>query len=390
MGPLISEEEISRERDQLRLILSNLREGLIALDSEENIIEMNDGAFRLLGPAALRPARGLLGASLIEVIRNASLQRFVRKTLESGQAGVEETISIDLGHDERYLQIYASPLANANLAAAGMAGVGRPGLLLVLYDVTRVHHLENVRRDFVANVSHELKTPITSIKGFVETLLDGAVDNPEDARRFLGIISRQADRLNSIFEDLLSLSRIEQERERGGIRLEERSVADIVEEAVQSCQFFAEERKIRLVREVPEGMRAVMHPTLLEQALVNLIDNAIKFSDPGAVVRVLAIAREEEIELRVEDNGKGIERSHLPRIFERFYRVNKARSRREGGTGLGLAIVKHIAQAHRGRATVESEPGQGSVFKIHLPRLALQGDGTESPGVGADSNGVYR
>jgi two-component system phosphate regulon sensor histidine kinase PhoR len=243
------------------------------------------------------------------------------------------------------------------------------GVLVVLHDVTRLHQLENVRRDFVANVSHELKTPITSIKGFVETLMDGAVENPEDARRFLSIISRQADRLNAIFEDLLSLSRIEQENERGGIGLEERSVGDVIDEALQSCLFHAQERQIELEKEYPENLKALINPNLLEQAIVNLVDNAIKFSESGQRVKVRAHVLDKSLEIQVIDSGKGIDRIHLPRIFERFYRVDKARTRREGGTGLGLAIVKHIAQAHGGFATVKSELGSGSVFSIHIPQL---------------------
>lgn len=360
-----SPEELRRDRDQLQLILSNLREGVIAVDADECLLEMNDAAFALLGTAALRPSRGLRGASVVEVIRSASLQRLISRALQSEEAGHDETVVVDLGEDERYLQVHASPLH--------MTSGSFPGVLVVLYDVTRLHHLENVRRDFVANVSHELKTPITSIKGFVETLLDGAVDNPEDARRFLGIISRQADRLNAIFEDLLSLSRIEQERDRGGIKLEEHTISDIIEAALQSCQFIAEERQILLEKKVPEGLKAAVHPTLLEQALVNLIDNAIKYSEPGSAVTVEATQGLGEVTLHVQDHGKGIERVHLPRIFERFYRVNKARSRREGGTGLGLAIVKHIAQAHHGRASVKSEPGVGSTFTIHLPRQVMNG-----------------
>jgi two-component system phosphate regulon sensor histidine kinase PhoR len=361
-----AESEREREVGQLRAILSNMREGVIALDLDERILEMNTGAFELLGPAASRLTSGtVVGVPIQEVIRSAALQRFVRRALQE-LSPIEETIVIDLevvqaGEKERLLQAYASPLSDVRGA--------RMGVLVVLHDVTRLHQLENVRRDFVANVSHELKTPITSIKGFVETLMDGAVENPEDARRFLSIISRQADRLNAIFEDLLSLSRIEQENERGGIGLEERSVGDVIDEALQSCLFHAQERQIELEKEYPENLKALINPNLLEQAIVNLVDNAIKFSESGQRVEVRAHVLDKSLEIQVIDSGKGIDRIHLPRIFERFYRVDKARTRREGGTGLGLAIVKHIAQAHGGFATVKSELGSGSVFSIHIPQL---------------------
>ena len=361
-----SESPLEREVGQLRAILSNMREGVIALDLDERILEMNTGAFELLGPAASRLTSGtVVGVPIEEVIRSAALQRFVRRALQE-LSPIEETIVIDLEvvqatEKERLLQAYASPLSDVRGA--------RMGVLVVLDDVTRLHQLENVRRDFVANVSHELKTPITSIKGFVETLMDGAVENPEDARRFLSIISRQADRLNAIFEDLLSLSRIEQENERGGIGLEERSVGDVIDEALQSCLFHAQEKQIELEKEYPEDLKALINPNLLEQAIVNLVDNAIKFSESGQRVKVRAQVLDKSLEIQVIDSGKGIDRIHLPRIFERFYRVDKARTRREGGTGLGLAIVKHIAQAHGGFATVKSELGSGSVFSIHIPQL---------------------
>jgi len=374
----------AREVDQLRAILGNMREGVIALDLDERILEMNAGAFNLLGPAASRHSGGaLVGAPIEQVIRNAALQRFVKRALRECSP-IEETIVIDLEvvqatDQERLLQAYASPLNDAEGSWVGM--------LVVLHDVTRLHQLENVRRDFVANVSHELKTPITSIKGFVETLMDGAVENPEDARRFLSIISRQADRLNAIFEDLLSLSRIEQENERGGIGLEERSVSDVVDEALQSCLFQAREKHISLEKDCPESLKAFINPNLLEQAIVNLVDNAIKFSESGQRVVVKACVIGDSLDVQVIDCGKGIDRVHLPRVFERFYRVDKARNRREGGTGLGLAIVKHIAQAHGGHASVKSELGGGSTFSIHLPQATVGSVDARRPRVGAWSQG---
>jgi two-component system phosphate regulon sensor histidine kinase PhoR len=239
---------------------------------------------------------------------------------------------------------------------------------VVLNEVTEIKKLENIRRDFVANVSHELRTPITSIKGFVETLIDGAIHQPEEAERFLQIVARQADRLNAIIEDLLSLSRLETDVERGEVELQQVDLQPVLEAAVQTCAPQADEKRMRLVLAWEGDLAARANPRLIEQALVNLIGNAIKYSPAGQEVRVSAAATGRTVQLQVSDQGAGIDKRHLPRLFERFYRVDKARSRELGGTGLGLAIVKHIALAHGGMVSVESEPGQGSTFVISLPR----------------------
>jgi two-component system phosphate regulon sensor histidine kinase PhoR len=241
------------------------------------------------------------------------------------------------------------------------------GALIVLDNITRLKVLENIRRDFVANVSHELKTPITSIKGFVETLRDGAVNDPEDRMRFLDIIARHSDRLNAIIDDLLSLSRIEQEAEREQIALEEGRIRDALDAAVLVCASKADEKGIRVDLACDQDLRAKINLPLLEQAIVNLIDNAIKYSGSGSNIRIEAAGTAAETVIRVRDWGCGIPQDHLQRIFERFYRVDKARSRKLGGTGLGLAIVKHIVHAHGGRILVESSPGKGSTFSICLP-----------------------
>jgi two-component system phosphate regulon sensor histidine kinase PhoR len=232
--------------------------------------------------------------------------------------------------------------------------------------------LENVRRDFVANVSHELKTPIASIKGFVETLLDGAADDPADRRRFLDIVARQADRLESIIEDLLSLSRIEQSEEAGNLPREPVPIAELLAAVTADCLPRAADRSIRLELSCPDSLVAEVNAPLLEQAVINLVDNAIKYSEPGRTVRLSAdeepaAAGGPAVRIMVEDEGCGIDGEHLPRLFERFYRVDEARSRKLGGTGLGLSIVKHIVQAHDGTVAVQSEPGKGSTFTIRLP-----------------------
>jgi two-component system phosphate regulon sensor histidine kinase PhoR len=201
----------------------------------------------------------------------------------------------------------------------------------------------------------------------VETLLGGAIDEADSAPRFLDIIARQADRLNAIIEDLLALSRIEQEEEKAGIQLTPVVISEVVQGALQSCQVTAQDKRVRLTVDCPAELQCRANAPLLEQALVNLIDNAIKYSSEGGVVQLAAYDVAEGLEITVRDFGCGIERQHLPRLFERFYRVDKARSRKQGGTGLGLAIVKHIIQAHGGQIQVDSAPGEGSTFTISLP-----------------------
>ena len=241
------------------------------------------------------------------------------------------------------------------------------GAVIVLNDVSRLRQLENMRRDFAANVSHELKTPIASIKGFVETLLDGAMHNPDDAERFLRIIARQADRLNAIIEDLLSLSRIEKEGEAADIVLQAAALQETLTAAIHNVEGKAAERGIAIQLSGEPNLEAKINAPLLEQAVTNLLDNAIKYSEAESRVELNVSARGGEILIEVCDRGCGIAEEHLSRLFERFYRVDRARSRKLGGTGLGLAIVKHIVLAHRGQVAVESTPEVGSIFTIHLP-----------------------
>jgi len=238
-----------------------------------------------------------------------------------------------------------------------------------------------VRRDFVANVSHELRTPITSIKGFVETLLDGALENRENAVRFLRIVLRQINRVNAIIGDLLTLSRIERGAEEQVIEFASQCVHDVLRAAAEMCQQKAADKQIAIELACPDDLRADVNASLVEQAVINLLDNAIKYSEPGGTVELSGAGAGAEVLITVQDHGCGIEAQHLPRLFERFYRVDKARSRDLGGTGLGLAIVKHIALAHRGSVREESVVGRGSVFVLRLPVAeAGRGRGTRDMG----------
>ena len=345
---------IISQRNELETVLASMLEGVIAIDNEERIININAAAAEFFDS---KPEE-CPGRNLQEVIRNSALQQFVRESISSQ---VPKEDDINLYHNgEKTLNLQSSPLLDANKEHIGT--------LVVFNDVTHLRRLENMRRDFVANVSHEIKTPLTAIKGFVETLHRGNVDNPEEARRFLGIIQKHADRLSSIVEDLLSLSRIEQEDEGKTIKLKEGYVKDVFQSVLQICRSKGEEKDISIRPVCDEQISAKFDKTLLEQAVVNLLDNAIKYSEPKSTIHLTAQKNDSEILISVEDQGIGIAKNHLPRLFERFYRVDKARSRNLGGTGLGLAIVKHIAQAHGGRITVESKLGDGSVFTIHLPQ----------------------
>lgn len=342
------------QRNEQEAILASMVEGVLAVDTQERLISLNRAAIRMLGVDLAAPE----GRSLEEVVRNSALQGFASRALAAPGPTEGEVTLRDNG--EVTLQLCGAPLRDA---------AGRQiGAVIVLNDVTRLRRLEGVRRDFVANVSHELKTPITSIKGFVETLLAGALREPADAERFLSIIAKQADRLNAIIEDLLLLSRLEEGNGKPSITLEDCKLREVLAAAVQVCCLQAEEKGIAVHLTCDEGLTARVNPPLLEQAIVNLVGNAIKFSEPGQPVEVKAEQTSAETLLTVADHGCGIERQHLPRLFERFYRVDKARSRKLGGTGLGLAIVKHIAQAHGGSVTVESAPGKGSTFTLRLPR----------------------
>ncbi len=346
---------IVQQNSEQDAVFSSMMEGVLAFDIEERLININNSAAKMLN---VFPERSL-GKTIHEVIRNVGLQRFVGDTLASGQP-MEGYITLLEDSRERFLQAHGSLLRGQSGEVIGA--------LVVLNDVTELRKLETIRRDFVANVSHELKTPITSIKGFVETLLDGAILDKDDTLRFLGIISRQADRLNSIIEDLLSLSRIEQGAEKEQIEFTETQISEVLASAVQGCQVDADVKKMGLIPDCPPLLKAEINPQLIEQAIVNLVNNAMKYSDDGKRVWIHASLKDDAfVTIVVRDEGYGIEAEHLPRLFERFYRIDKARSRTMGGTGLGLAIVKHIVQAHHGQIEVNSSPGVGSTFTIILP-----------------------
>jgi len=344
---------ITRQRNELETVLSSMIEGVFAVDVRGRIVSVNRAAAQLL---RIDPAKAQ-GRTVEEVVRNLSLQQFVRETLVS-EKPIEGDVSFP-GDGERFFQVQGARLVDP--------GGERAGAVVVLSDMTRIHRLENLRRDFVANVSHELKTPVTSIQGFAEALQEGGVADPEQMRRYVGIIVKHSQRLNAIIDDLLSLSRLEDETERRSISFESHQLRAVLRTAIDLSAIKAEQKQVKVTLVCEDDLQARVNAPLLEQAVVNLIDNAVKYSEPGAAVEVRVDQRQGHTAIRVKDAGCGIPAEHLSRIFERFYVVDKSRSRKLGGTGLGLAIVKHIAQVHGGHVTVESTPGQGSTFTIHLP-----------------------
>jgi len=352
---------ITDQQKEAEAILAAMVEGVIAVDSQGRVVTVNRAAVGFLD---IDPAQ-VQGRSVQEVIRDVGLQQFVTDVLQGRQP---QEIRMDLlSGAGRSFQVHGARLGG------GPAGSprGEPqGAVIVLHDITRIRRLEDLRKDFVANVSHELKTPITSIKGFVEALLDGHAIDPDEAQRYLGIVAKHTDRLNAIIDDLLTLSRLEDDQQRRRITFENTLVRPILEAAMELPQIKAKAKAIAIELECDASVHAKVNGPLLEQAVANLIDNAVKYSEPTSQVLVQATQEGRSISIAVQDHGIGIPKEHLERVFERFYVVDKGRSRNLGGTGLGLAIVKHIVQVHGGSVDVRSELGKGSTFTIHLPLKA--------------------
>jgi two-component system phosphate regulon sensor histidine kinase PhoR len=380
-GPMVTSlNHMARELDQKintltersrrhETVLASMVEGVLAVDAEARIVWLNEAAADFL---SVDPEKSR-GRTVFEMIRNPELHKVVSHALK-GHRPVEIEITIRRGQpgigpgkqdaQECQLQAVGTLLQGDQVA--------RNGAVIVLHDVTRLRHLETIRQQFVANVSHELKTPITAIKSGVEALIshphEGDAAPTRDSERFLKIIARQADRLNDIVDDLLMLARVERDTERHEVELELVDVASVLEAAVETCYSKLKDKRLR-ADIAATHLQAMLNARLLEQAIVNLLDNAIRYSPEGATVKITVEKQDGEILIGVHDVGPGIPTQDLPRIFERFYRVDPSRNRALGGTGLGLAIVKHIALAHGGEVTVLSTVGKGASFVIHLPAL---------------------
>lgn len=343
---------LRRLQDEYRAVLEHLADGVIIVDGAGLARKWNRQAAQLLRIPPDIPATNLF---LPERVRQPAFRIWFERFLRDKSVN---NLHLVLDSPEQYLELKAVPLPPARDRSEAF--------LLLIRDVTRMEVLDRVRRDFVANVSHELKTPLTTIKGFLETLLDGALEDVGQARHFVQIVLEQTEQLERIVDDLLVLTRLEGEQDQP-ISREKVTTRELVAAAVDTCRLAAERRGMTLQEEVLADVPVFVNPRLFQMALVNLIDNAIKYSEPNRTVRIRVSQTGKEILFSVIDQGWGIEARHLPRIFERFYRVDPGRSRELGGTGLGLSIVKHVAQVHGGRVSVESQVGRGSTFTIHLP-----------------------
>jgi two-component system phosphate regulon sensor histidine kinase PhoR len=342
--------ELRAQRDRMGGILDAMQEGVLLLDASGRIALVNPALREML----LLPS-DTIGKLPLEVIRHAEMSALLEKATG---ATTPVTGEIEVaGVKPRRLLVRAHALA----------GEGEPGgVLCVVIDVTDLRRLETLRRDFVANVSHELRTPVTTVRSAAETLLGGAAADPAASRRFIDIINRNAERLQQLVEDLLDLSKIESRQYQ--LKLEPVELAAALGQIASLSRERADARRISIRVDAPDGLAVRVDRRAFEQVVNNLVDNAVKYCGEGCHVVVSAAAQDGDVKILVADDGPGIEARHLPRLFERFYRVDAGRSRDQGGTGLGLSIVKHLVEAMGGRVSVESSPGRGTTFCLTLPR----------------------
>ncbi len=344
-------KEIKTQNQKLTAVFNSMIEGIIVVDGEGRIVSINPTIENIFGVSG----EGTKGKLFLEAIRNNDISGVMNDALTKGRP-VRGEITL-IYPVRKVFEISATPIFDNEMVS---------GCLAVIHDITEIRRLETVRSDFVANVSHELKTPLTSIKGFIETLLEGALDDKENSRIFLKIIQEHAERLDNLVNDLLCLSHLESKE----IILQKRDVnlRQQAEEVILGFRSQLTKRHIDVKDELPAGISVKADGNRLEQVLTNLIDNAIKFNKERGSIRIYSQETDSGIKITVEDSGIGIPAKDAGRIFERFYRVDRARSRELGGTGLGLSIVKHIVELHGGTAGVESVEGFGSKFWFTLPK----------------------
>ena len=344
-------KDISSQSQQLRAIFNSMIEGVIVTDQAGRVISINYAVERIF-----KVNKGdVEGKILIEAVRNNDISEIISLIIKVGKPVSKE---ITLAYPvQRIFEVNATPIFHNNSIS---------GCLAVIHDITELRRLETMRRDFVANVSHELKTPLTSIKGFVETLLNGALEDKENNRNFLKIIQDHTERLDNLVNDLLSLSHLESQEIK--INKKEFSLVSQGKEVIAGFKSQIKGKGIEIINQLPQELMVDADKNRIEQVFVNLIDNAIKFNKAKGYVKIQSELSEDKIKIIIEDSGMGIPQRDIPRIFEKFYRVDKARSRELGGTGLGLSIVKHIIELHGGSVGVESTEGLGSKFWFILPQ----------------------
>jgi len=372
----------TEDRNEMRAILSSVIEGVIAIDKDERVILFNSALEKMFN---LNKGK-VMGKFFWEIIRNNELNNLLKEAMNKGKLQTKE-LTLFLP-EERIFQAHALPIKGEPRSSSFTNSLSEEergkedisGVVAVLHDITEIKRLERVRIEFVANVSHELRTPLTSIRGFVETLKDGAINDPKNSRKFLNIIETHTEKLNNLINDLLELSKIESRELK--MNFQPINLRELTEEVVANLKGVIERKELEVVVDIPFDFPQVeVDSEKIKQVLGNLLDNAIKFTPPlragagftpqNGRICIRAVDKGKDIQIEVSDTGIGIPREHLPRLFERFYRVDKARSRELGGTGLGLSIVKHIIQAHGGKIGVESEFGKGSKFFFTLPKNQL-------------------
>ena len=349
-------KEAEDEGLRRKIILDSMSDGVIALDSKLKIILVNPRVCSFFGIDTQRNVQGL---TLLEFSSSIELEKAASEVLNSGQP-VELTLKRYVSAVEQHFQVFAAPLGS------------RQGVVIVLSDISRIVKLELVRKDFAANVSHELRTPIQVIKGFAENILESATNdkngsNKKEICHFAGIIAKNTMTMENITNDLLTLVSLEDE-DTGRPSMELFYLSPLIAEAADMVKIPAAKKNISIETSCPQDLSVKLYDSLFVQALINLMDNGIKYSNPGSSINVSAFLEGEQLVVEVKDKGIGIPAGHMGRIFERFYRVDRARSREAGGTGLGLAIVRHIAKLHGGSAEAESHAGEGSTFRLKLPK----------------------
>ena len=350
------QEELQASFDaQSRALFDSMVEGVLLVDGSGRIRMANQALQRLFGVST-----GLTDRNILEAFRLPELEDLSYRLRQGGGSG---TLELHLQQPEpRFIRV--------NAAAIAGSGHGVQGVIFVFHDMTRLRELEATRRDFVANVSHELRTPLSMIKGFTETLLDGAKDDPAVSEKFLRTIEKHANRLMFLIEDLLTLSRLESGQDAMNCQWTE--LRPVVERVFEDMADRAREKQVRLMNEISPQIQVWADADRLEQVFFNLVENAVKYGCADGAVTVGAVMKPGGVEVTVTDDGPGIPDEALGRVFERFYRVDRARSREAGGTGLGLSIVKHIVQAHGGEADVRSELGKGATFFFNLPKAKTE------------------
>jgi len=348
------ERQIAGRESGTQTILGAMQDGLLVVDARSRIMLMNqpfEKLFELRDPT--------VGVPLIEAVRHATLDELIAETLGTGEALRSElSVTDSRTHSERHIEVSAVPIKKADDEMSGA--------VVLFHDITELKQLDQIRREFVANVSHELRTPLSILRGYIEVLLDEPETQSEELARILSIMERHSKRLQRLVDDLLSLAQLESSQatlEISAVRLDE-----LFSNLIRDWKEKLAAKNLKVIVDLtPEAFTLHADGTRLEEVLYNLLDNAVKFSPENGQIHLRATHRGSDMVLSVADSGLGIGKEHLPRIFERFYRADKARSRELGGTGLGLAIVKHIAQLHGGRVEAESEPGHGTTIRVVLP-----------------------